>query len=79
MDKDIMLIDNTRGMNNKTAVCSTTVTGESAKRIIRANFPINLTIDNVESKYNHRFDDPGYYYGCCGTSTSSEGIDGGEL
>ena len=60
-----MIIDSSKGINNKTAVCSTTVTGVSAKRIIRPNFPVNLTIANIESKFNHRFDDPSYYYGCC--------------
>lgn len=52
---DISTIDSTKPINNKTVVCSTTVTGFSAKRIVRSNFPVNLTIANIEKKYGNRF------------------------
>jgi hypothetical protein len=52
---DIKAIDPTKPINNKTAICSTTVTGYSTKRVIRSNFPGNLTISNVEQKFGNRF------------------------
>jgi len=50
-------------INNKRAVCSTLPTGETAKLLIRANYPANLTIENIENIYDNRFDDPRYYTG----------------
>jgi hypothetical protein len=61
MKIDIIRADNTRGINNKNAVMSTTVTGYSSILIIRPNFPLNLTIENIENKYAERFDDITYY------------------
>ena len=52
---DIKTINNTRPINNKTAVCSTTVTGYSSKHIVRPNFPVNLTIANIQEKFGNRF------------------------
>lgn len=49
-------------INDKRAVCSTLPTGETAKLLVRANYPVNLTIENIQSKFNNRFDDPSYYY-----------------
>lgn len=60
---DIHRISELAGINNKTAVMSTSVTGKSTKRTIRSNSPVNLTIISVESKFDNRFDDPSYYYG----------------
>lgn len=48
-------------INNKRAVCSAQPTGFSAKLLIRGNFPVNLTIENIESKFDNRFDDRTYY------------------
>jgi hypothetical protein len=50
-------------INNKRAVCSTLPTGKSSKLLIRPNYPVNLTIANIQNKFDHRFDDPSYYYG----------------
>lgn len=50
-------------INNKRAICSTLPTGETAKLLVRANFPVNLTIENIENLYDNRFDDPRYYTG----------------
>jgi hypothetical protein len=50
-------------INNKRAVCSTLPTGETAKRLIRPNYPVDLTIENIQSKFADRFDNPSYYFG----------------
>lgn len=52
---DISRVDSNRPINNKTAICSTTVTGFTTKRIIRPNFPVGLTISNIENKFGNRF------------------------
>lgn len=52
---DISKIDNNRAINNKNAVCSTLPTGRSSVRVIRANFPVNLTIENIQQKFGNRF------------------------
>lgn len=52
---DISAIDPSKPINNKTAICSTTVTGYTTKRIVRPNFPVNLTISNIEQKFGNRF------------------------
>lgn len=63
MANDITVVSSGLGINNKKAVCSTLPTGETAKLLIRPSFPVNLTIENIESKFDERFDDPSYYYG----------------
>lgn len=63
MANDITVVNTGLPINNKRAVCSTTQTGQSAKLLIRPNFPVNLTIEKIQSKFNNRFDDPSYYYG----------------
>lgn len=61
MATDIIRIDNTKGINNKNVVASTTVTGKSSVLNVRNNYPVNLTITNIESKFIDRFDDITYY------------------
>jgi hypothetical protein len=61
MTTDIMIINNTKGINNKNAVLSTTRTGYSSIRTVRPNYPVNLTISNIENKFKDRFDDITYY------------------
>jgi hypothetical protein len=68
---DIIAIDSSKPINNKTATCSTTVTGYSSRRIIRTNLPVNLTIANVQQKFGNRF-----YNGLFVNVLSGE-IDGG--
>lgn len=63
MANNIITVDVTKQINNKYAVCSALPTGAYSKRLIRANYPKNLTIENIEDKYDNRFDDPSYYYG----------------
>lgn len=50
-------------INDNRAVCSTLPTGETAKLLVRPNYPVNLTIENIEEKFTDRFDDPRYYTG----------------
>lgn len=59
-------------INNKRAICSTLPTGETAKLLVRENYPADLTINSIESKFAERFDDPSYYYG-------SYGVNGGDI
>lgn len=61
MKIDISRIDNSRGINNKNAVMSTSPTGRSSILTLRPNYPVNLTIANIESKFGDRFDDITYY------------------
>ncbi len=63
MANDITLAISGVSINNKNAVCSTLPTGETAKRLVRENYPVGLTIENIQSKFDNRFDDPSYYYG----------------
>jgi hypothetical protein len=58
---DIMLAIPNVAINDKRAVCSTTPTGFSAKLLIRDNYPLDLTIENIESKFDDKFDDRTYY------------------
>lgn len=61
MKIDIIRINNTKGINNKNAVLSTSVTGRSSTLSVRPNYPVDLTIENIQSKYGTRFDDVTYY------------------
>lgn len=63
MAKDVTVSISGVAINNKRAVCSTLPTGQTAKRLVRPNLPANLTIENVENKFDNRFDDPRYYSG----------------
>lgn len=63
MANDITTAISGVAINNKRAICSTLRTGQTAKLLIRPNFPVNLKIENIESKFDNRFDDPSYYYG----------------
>jgi len=63
MANDIQVIASGVAINNKRAICSTLPTGESAKLMVRPNYPVNLTIENIQDKFDDRFDDPSYYYG----------------
>jgi uncharacterized protein (DUF2344 family) len=60
---DIIAIQSGNPINDKSAICSALPTGGYSKLIIRPNFPVNLTIENIQDKFKDRFDDPSYYYG----------------
>jgi hypothetical protein len=68
MANDIQVIVSGVAINNSQAICSTLPTGETAKRLVRANDPVDLTIANIQSKFDDRFDDPSYYYGVGGST-----------
>lgn len=72
MKIDIIAIDPSKNINNKYAVTSVFPTGYYSKLLVRANYPADLTISSIESKFAERFDDPSYYYGSCG-------VDGGDV
>lgn len=72
MANDIIAIDVSKGINNKYAVCSAVTSGYYSKHLVRGNYPVNLTIENIQAKFDHRFDDPSYYYG-------GGGADGGDV
>jgi hypothetical protein len=63
MANDIQAAISGVAINNKRAVCSTLPTGETAKLLVRPDYPKNLTIENIQDKYDNRFDDPRYYQG----------------
>lgn len=63
MKIDVITAVSGEPINNKRVVCSTLPTGETAKLLIRPNYPVDLTIANIESKFANRFDDPSYYHG----------------
>ena len=59
---DIIPIDAERETNTITIICSTTPTGFSAKKITVDDAPTDQEIENIESKYDNKFDDPTYYF-----------------
>jgi methyltransferase-like protein len=68
MATDIIRINSSVGINNSRAVMSTTVTGSSSVLTLLENYPSTLTIQNIESKYNNKFDDITYYVCCSGVN-----------
>ena len=52
---DISAINPSAPINNIGAVCSTTFTGKSSKLLAVANYPANLTINNIDNKFGNRF------------------------
>ena len=60
---DIIAIQSGNPINDKSAICSALPTGGYSKLIVRPNYPLDLTIENIEEKFTDRFDDPSYYYG----------------
>ena len=38
-------------INNKRAICSTLPTGETAKLLVRSNYQGDLTISNIQNKF----------------------------
>ncbi len=75
MANDIMLALNSNPIKNGTMLVQCKITGfsisETYNRYVK-NIP---TISEIENKYDERFDNPSYYYGCDG----SGGVDGGDV
>lgn len=70
---DIIPIDSEKETNTISMVCSTTPTGFSSKKTTLDDAPPDQQIENIESKYSDKFDDPTYYFddGNDGINTSS--------
>lgn len=63
MANDIIVIDENKPINNESVICSTLPTGFYSKLLKRGYYSKELTIENLQSKYDERFDDPAYYFG----------------
>lgn len=61
MANDITVAISGVAINDKRAVCSTLPTGKSAKLLIRDDYPVDLTIENIQDKYTDKFDEITYY------------------
>jgi hypothetical protein len=72
MANDIISLDPLKPINVEYVVCSTMPTGQSSRLLKPGYYNKNLTIENIQDKYDNRFDDPSYYFG-----TSS--VDGGDV
>lgn len=62
MAADIIAIDAQKETNTVSMICSTTPTGFSSKKITVDDAPKDQEIQNIESKYDNKFDDPTYYF-----------------
>ena len=70
MANDITLVNISNPIKNGALVCGCSVTGNySINETYVSNRP---TIEEIESKYDNRFDDPSYYYG-------GGNVDGGDV
>lgn len=72
MANDIISLDLSKPINVEYAVCSTMPTGQSSRLLKSGYYNKNLTIENIQDKYDNRFDDPSYYHG-------TGNIDGGDV
>lgn len=59
---DIKAIDAEKLTNTLNMICSTTPTGYTSKKIISDDVPTENRIENIESKFTDKFDDPVYYF-----------------
>lgn len=61
---DIQKIILSNLIKNGTIVVSCKVTGPRESDLLDTYVLNTPDITDIESKYDHRFDDPSYYYGC---------------
>jgi hypothetical protein len=61
MANDIYIIDPSKDINDINIIASTNNFGQSSKLLTIDNYPKNLIIQNIESKYSDRFDEIRYY------------------
>lgn len=60
---DIVKSKSGQSIKNGSIIVSTKVTGPTNKDLLNS-YAINTpTIEEIENKYDNRFDDPSYYYG----------------
>lgn len=67
-----MRLNSDKPINVEYTICSTLPTGFSSKLLRFGYYSNNLTIENIQNKYDNRFDDPSYYHG-------GGGADGGDV
>jgi hypothetical protein len=67
MSIDIKAIDTERAINSINMILSTSPTGFSSKKIVNDIVSIDNQIENIESKFADKFDDPVYYFDDCQT------------
>ena len=65
MSIDIKAIDSNKTVNTINMVLSTSPTGFSSKKIVNDIVSIDNQIENIESKFEEKFDDPVYYFDDC--------------
>lgn len=66
MANEILTIDSLKDINTINIVCSTQQNGQSSIRLVRDNYPGDLTIEEIQSKFIDRFDEIRYYTVCSG-------------
>lgn len=67
MSIDIKAIDSEKSVNSINMILSTTPTGFSSKKIVNDIVSTENQIENIESKFADKFDDPVYYFDDCQT------------
>lgn len=72
MANDITLAIGSNPIKNGTLLVQCKVTGFSTNDIYNQYVKNTPTISDIENKYDHRFDDPSYYYG-------GGNVDGGDV
>ena len=65
MSIDIKAIDSNKPVNTINMVLSTSPTGFSSKKIVNDIVSVDNQIENIESKFEEKFDDPVYYFDDC--------------
>lgn len=73
MSIDIKAIDSNKAVNTINMVLSTTPTGFSSKKIVNDIVSVENQIENIESKFEDKFDDPVYYFDDCQTGGDING------
>lgn len=67
MSIDIKAIDSNKAVNSINMVLSTSPTGFSSKKTVNDIVSVENQIENIESKFEDKFDDPVYYFDDCQT------------
>jgi len=65
MSIDIKAIDSNKAVNSINMVLSTSPTGFSSKKTVNNIVSVENQIENIESKFEDKFDDPVYYFDDC--------------
>jgi hypothetical protein len=65
MSIDIKAIDSNKAVNSINMILSTSPTGFSSKKTVNNIVSVENQIENIESKFEDKFDDPVYYFDDC--------------